>query len=169
MQRGRPIKGTFGELEEAAGRAAHVESLWQQRYAAFEAGGATAEKAKGEATRAVAEQLNVSPRRVQQLRRYYAQEVVPQIREWQQSMRAARPRAESFLKRLNALRELLTAEEFADLIELSTGPRLMQRLLDGAAAEKRVAELETEMKRLRTQLAAETAAPGYSAKRNSAK
>ncbi len=165
VKRKRYKKGTLGHHVHIAPLAERVERLWQEQNAAARAADIKPRKAKERATAAVAEVIGRTSGRVHQLRRYYAREVEPAIRMQRQTVHALRPAFEEMQKDIEALHALLSPEEMEDLWDLPTGSLLMRRLITGARAQKRVSELEREMKRLRTQLAADAAVPGFGRRR----
>jgi hypothetical protein len=147
---------TAVELEDEGEELARIESLWRKSYALELARGMRARDARRVATQSLAAQLGKSCRRVQQLRKRFAQEFEPHIQ----------PKIEGGPDiDFKALRRMLTAEEH-ELVRTLRGPpalMLIGRLLAGATAQRRVVQLERELKSLKTQTAAEGVASGYSA------
>lgn len=170
---GRRRRLNLREFRALRDRTEPVESLWKQQYETFTSNGVTPRKAQKLATDSVAARFSVSSRRVQQLRKLYAEDVEPADREWRQQMRLIQPRLSEQNRKLDALRELLPAATLEEMIEGEMSTVAMEPIADlllkGAAAVKRVAELEAENRKLRVQLAAAIAAPAYSAKRKSSR
>lgn len=158
-RRGRPRMNTLGAQIEAHLRALDVNTRWE---AAFRQVGDA-----GLATKSVAQQLKLTPRRVQQLRKGYLERWAPHDRKARSLHERLKADSRDFLKQLATLKSLLSAEEFEELSKLSTGTIIMRRLLDGAAAERQVGELELQVRKLQQRLTANAALPEYSAKHKS--
>ncbi len=153
-QRGRPPQQySYAELRDGSGRDAIIARAWNEAYAAARVADISEKAARGRATRDVAAAHRLSLRQVQTIKgRFTAAQAA--LREHER--RITRMPGTATLMELRSSIATLQLDKFVDG-NLRTQLRITRRLLSGVKALDRLAELEAENRKLRTQLVAEQA------------
>ncbi|MHB1870385.1 MAG: hypothetical protein ACYCT1_05955 [Steroidobacteraceae bacterium] len=145
------------EHEDQCTRDRAIGHAWNCVVRAKTAAGSTKRKAHADATSYVSARFGLSARRVQQICRWYATEIVPAVDRLERALRVTlEPRRELFRR----ARLVLGEEDWATLRDLrgDSAIRIVRAIVDGAAAAE-------ENKKLRAQLTAWKGMSDFSAKR----
>jgi hypothetical protein len=133
-KRGRPEGRTFEEISRQMERAIRIELL-----------------ARETSTKAAAEKFGLTDRQVRNIRRFYREEIEPQARWWKEV--ANSPEVQARGKLFAAARATLSPGEWDALqgVRGLVGLQILQRLINGAAAEKENEQLRAEIEKLKKQ------------------
>ena len=168
---GRPKKSWSQTLDEnmPGTRNGDIFLRWGELYRSAVTGGKKAREAHEDATRVCASEQSLSRRRIQQIVRDVRKIWISSLRELAQKMDMSE-RLERSRENRNALRaraqQVLLLPEYGGTLRDRLSAGVMQEMFVIAhdarvAAEARVEELQREVKRLGSLLAANLAVPGY--------